>query len=177
MRLRLSIRDLLWLTLVVALAGAIRWYVAARPDLAITNVRSVPAQLRVGKAVQSTYTTGRPDLIITNVRFVPAEPRVGEAVQPIITYRNVGRKAAANVELHQSELIGAGWGGQSGELEPGEERDFLWGVVTVEHAGAFKFVFTIDPENTVKESNEDNNMFKVYLNVKDKDDEPESFPQ
>jgi hypothetical protein len=144
-KFRFTIRDLLWLTVVVAgFCAAIRWYLGARPEL-----------------------------IVTNVRFIPVQPRVGEPVQPIIKYRNVGRKASGRFYLHQSEPLGRGYGGGQLILKPGEEGEYLWGGITFDHIGDYKFVFSFAAYPSAAELNEEGKAYTVHVNVREKNDETE----
>ena len=109
--------------------------------------------------------TAAPDLVITAVTFTPAQPKVGEGVQPTIFYRNVGRKAAANFDLYQSEPISLGWGLGGSVLKAGEKAKYLWGGVGFTKPGRYKFVFSIDGANTVAEANESNNAYTIHVDV------------
>src|SRR5690242_14177030 len=68
----------------------------------------------------------KPDLVITKVVLVPAQPKVGDAIQATIWYKNIGGVAAKRfyLRLEPNPLSsgGFGLGGDFAQLAPGEEN-------------------------------------------------------
>jgi hypothetical protein len=144
-----------------------------RPRYSIRALLALTLLVAVAAAVVRWHMTAAPDLVITGVRFSPAAPKPGEGIATFIAYKNVGRLPAENFYLKQTERTGHrsndgyGYGGGQLKLKPGEQGEYQWGGIILPQLGRYEFKFIVDSENTIPESNEENNTFRVQLQTKE----------
>jgi subtilisin family serine protease len=154
------------------------------PDLSNGTPVTFTVQARTaigdGAGAQATATPGpttRADLIVTDISWSPLVPRDGNPVQLQARIRNVGTKpspdgAVHEVAFHVDGQLVASSVSFEGPLAPQQELavladaggpadDGLWPAVVGDHSVSA----TIDPNNGIIESNNQNNSFTEALPV------------
>ena len=102
-------------------------------------------------------SNARPDLIIANVWWEPNSPVVqpGTSIHFSFQIKNIGNAPTS----HFVRVVGPGnySGGFSGGLRVGESKVATIDYPVYSRAATYRFTFTVDGENTIPESNENNN--------------------
>lgn len=176
-----------WSGLMSALQpGESVWLPAAGPTWpAASSLQNITVivddQKLVPEAVESNNQLSRlinvsdkPDLQIVNAYTRPAHPRAGDATSFVATIENIGSIAASATwmgllatENSQCFSQGCVWGGlQNATLPPGSRsRVSTYYGAWLASPGAHTIRLTIDDQNTVSESREDNNSFDLPIQV------------
>jgi subtilase family serine protease len=118
-------------------------------------------------------TSGLPDLIVTLGNSMPpaADPAEGELVPVTVQVRNMNAAQASNVMVGLYSGNPATGGTVVGSpqtistLAGGSTATLVFIIDTLGRAGENIFYVAVDPQNTVAESNEDNNVVHFNLSV------------
>lgn len=127
------------------------------------------------------HLTVRPDLQVTNIKTVQPEFRPGDAVTFEVEIKNLGPVATdrgwIGVLMLDNESCfstGCNWGGFVGVLASGESKIITMNVASSGYwhpsAGVHAITAMVDDQQRIQESNETNNRLLRTINVSDKPD-------
>jgi len=109
-----------------------------------------------------------PDLTLTSITVTPSEPTAQEECGVKVLVKNIGNVKASGI-IVKIEVNGITIQTQTvDDLEAGSSRTltFSW---TPTAAGDYTLKATVDPENLIKELNENNNVISTTVTVKPKE--------
>ena len=124
-----------------------------------------------------------PNLVMrgSNIAFAPLDPIEGDSVAITVTVENKGNTAANDVVVQVVDVTDGGSepvdDAQTIETIDAEESAEI--VVTYEtagKAGSRKIEVTVDPENAIVETNEEDNSASKTIKVRSEDEEPPDQP-
>ena len=104
-----------------------------------------------------------PDLVITNVHFDPPKPKIGDHVQVKVTVKNLGKIDAGPFTIRwaiDQPFYQHNASNSTGNLHlaPGDHYTACFTFKCL-YADCFPFSVHVDPDDKVRECNEDNNRF------------------
>jgi subtilase family serine protease len=115
-------------------------------------------------------TVLQPDLQINTMTLTPKDPKEGDSVKVKVGLQNIGNGTARNVTvlLNIDEQMVKEW--DVGNLVNGQTTalTYTWKA----KKGSHSFQVVADPEDTIEEGSENNNMRAETLEVKKKEDKP-----
>ncbi|MEZ4864733.1 MAG: CARDB domain-containing protein [Caldilineaceae bacterium] len=155
-------------------AGDRRIRVTADPDDKIfeTNELDNEATKTLRVASESEEPPDLPNLVLFsgNVRFEPSSPKAGDTVTATVTVLNEGTQPAEQVGVRLvdvtdggSDLLGEGM--ITDTIVPGESGVFSVTFSTADKSGTRQIEITVDPDNTIPETNEDDNQVTKSLSI------------
>jgi len=115
-------------------------------------------------------TVLQPDLQINTITLTPKEPKEDDNVKVKVGLQNIGNGTARNVKviLNIDEQMAKEW--VVGDLVNGQTTalTYTWKA----KKGSHSFQVVADPDGTIEEGSENNNMKAETIEVKKKDDKP-----
>jgi len=119
------------------------------------------------------------DLTFTNLSFEPSEPQIGDGLSIIASFKNIGEVEAESGYsikceiLKNDSVINTEILGEQPSLAPGQEelfnhsvKDEMGNEFTFNESGTYQVKFTIDSEEVIQETDEENNIVTDVFTVK-----------
>ena len=136
-----------------------------------TSSQVAPAtENQTPSAPATTTGIALPDLVVENIQFTPVPPfGPNQQFSIAVEFKNQGQaRATLNLVTVRLELDGQTprtYTGTSGQIDPAGTYAFGLGSFSYNSTGTYSAKATVDSENKIPESNENNNIKAVQFGV------------